>query len=465
MKGLGLVGSGLGVVSMTTPSFHDLDEVIADGQVGQKYPWWIKQRRLEDPTMEIDWSIMQRFDASKCTNGGDQGFLQYVSKEEGAASLARKAERLAQWAKESRPGFSLRDRALRHSNGGVAGVPWTTPVLKSNTYQTLGVPKWEGTPEENSRMLRSALKFFGATMVGYTEFTANIKKLVYTKQYSSPWKEHVFEDVDNEYETSAKIVIPTKFPLWVVTAMSPCALENMKTAPGPLSSRAATGQASNIINYSFNRAQTFLSALGYKCIAGDGNGIAATAGFANLSGLAEAGRRGDAVSPDFGMAMRGQKFLTDLPLVSTPPIDGGIWKFCQSCQKCAEICPSGGISTEPEPTWDNPHPWQAPGKKQYIFDGLSCQALRNEFGDECGLCMVGCVFSKHSEAGVHDFVKAVVANTSLFNSFFKSMDDTFMYGSEFGKTKNPVTGDFNNRAIEWWDLELPTFGFDLGKPM
>jgi len=465
MKALGLGVTGVATTVATVPIFHDLDELMSSEGAAQKYPFWVKKRPLEKPSMDVDYSMMQRFDASKCTNGGNQGYLQYVSAEEGAASLAIKAERYKKWAVEGKPGFSLRDRALRHSNGGVANVPWTTPTAGANSYLDLGIEKWKGTPEENSRMLRSALKFFGATSIGYSEFTQNMQKTIYTKQYSSPWKEHVFEDVDDEYETSAKVVIPMKKHLNIVTAMSPCALENMKTAPGPLSSRAATGQASNIINYAFNRAQTFLAALGYKCIAGDGNGIAATAGFANLSGLAEAGRRGDAVSPDFGMAMRGQKFFTDLPLVPTAPIDAGVWRFCKTCKKCAEICPSDSISMEKEPTWENIYPWQAPGKKQYLFNGLSCQELRNQFGDECGLCMVGCVFSKHSDAIVHDVVKGIVSTSSIFNGFFTSLDNTFGYGSELGKDKNPLTGDFNQKAVTWWNLELPTFGFDLKKPM
>ena len=465
MKALGLVATASSTVAVATPVFHDLDELITADEASSKYPFWVSKRPLENPTMEIDWDMLQRFDASKCTNGGNQGYLQYVSAEDGAASLERKEKRMSQWTMEGKPGFTLRDRALRGSNGGVASTPWTTPASGSSSYMALGVPKWQDSPEVNSRMLRSALKFFGATLIGYSEFTQKIQKMIYTKQYSSPYKEHVFEDVEDEYETATQVVIPMKKQLNIVTAMSPCALENMKTAPGPLSSRAATGQASNIIGYAFNRAQTFLSALGYKCIAGDGNGIGALAGFANLCGTAEGGRRGDAVNPDFGMATRGQKFFTDLPLVPTQPIDAGIWRFCKTCKKCAEICPSGSISIEKEPTWDNIYQWQCAGKKQYLFDGLSCQALRNEFGDECGLCMIACVFSKHSDASIHEFIKAVVSKTFVFNGFFTTMDNAFGYGTEFNKNHNPLNGAFNQKALTWWDMELPTFGFDYKKPM
>ena len=464
MKALGLAGAGIGATAAVAPMFKDLDALAADTSAGQRYPWWVKQREAENPTTEIDWSLMERFDASKCVNGGDAGFLQYVSKDDGAASLAQKAARYAQWTQEARPGFTIRDRAIRDAASGVSNPPWTTPIIKSN-YAALGVPRWQGTPEENSRMLRSALKFFGATSFGITALTPNIKEMVYTKPYSAPFLDFVFEDVDLAYETTAKQVIPTKNPMWIVTIMSPASLENMKTGPGPLSSRAATGSASTLTALAINRAQGFLGILGYQCVAGTVNGVGATAGFASLSGIAEVSRRGDAVSSDFGMCMRGQKFLTDMPLAPTDPVDSGIWKFCASCKKCAAICPSGAISFESDTTWDVTFPWQAKGTKKFQFDGLKCQRNRNDFGDECGLCMGGCVFSKHSSAMIHDVVKATITTTPLFNGFFRSMDDRFGYRVLFNGSNNPTTGAFNDEATKWWDRELSTFGFDFGKPM
>ncbi|XUX00805.1 MAG: reductive dehalogenase domain-containing protein [Dehalogenimonas sp.] len=42
-----------------------------------------------------------------------------------------------------------------------------------------GFPKWEGTPEENARMLRSAMKLYGTFMLGYAPLDSNSKKLVF----------------------------------------------------------------------------------------------------------------------------------------------------------------------------------------------------------------------------------------------------------------------------------------------
>jgi len=65
---------------------------------------------------------------------------------------------------------------------------------------------------------------------------------------------------------------------------------------------------------------------------------------------------------------------------------------------------------------------------------------------------------------VHQLVKSTVSTTSVFNSFFRSMDDRFGYGrTNFGPNNNPTTGLFNDRAADWWDKELPIYGLDLKK--
>jgi len=389
MKNIGLAGAGIGATAALAPSFNDLDELVSDSQGGQTFPWWVKQRPLENPTVEVDWSLMQRFDASKCTNGGK--LTQYVSTDKQTEINTISSTSLQQWLTEKRPGFTLRDRALQVAPSGVSAAPWTTPKPSFSATGS-GVPNWQGTPEENSRMLRSALKFFGATLIGYTELTANVKKMIYTKQYSSPWADFTMENVDLAYETTTKQVIPMNKQMFIVTVMSPVCLESIKTVPGPLSSRTATGNTNNIMAMAFNRVQGFLASLGYQCICGTQNGVGSSPAFAAMSGLAEASRRTDAVSPDFGMAMRAQKFLTDLPLVSTPPIDAGVWRFCGTCKKCADVCPSGAISFDSQTTWDSPNPWQTPGRKQFAWDGVKCQVQRSYFGGECSLCMGLCFF-------------------------------------------------------------------------
>ena len=62
MKALGLAGAGLGAAAAAAPVFHDVDEVISAPTSFMKRPWWIKERDLFEPTTEVDWDIIKRFD-------------------------------------------------------------------------------------------------------------------------------------------------------------------------------------------------------------------------------------------------------------------------------------------------------------------------------------------------------------------------------------------------------------------
>ena len=62
MKGLGLAGAGLGAAAAAGPVFHDLDELAASPTSLVKHPWYVKERELMDPTTEVDWNLMERYD-------------------------------------------------------------------------------------------------------------------------------------------------------------------------------------------------------------------------------------------------------------------------------------------------------------------------------------------------------------------------------------------------------------------
>ncbi|MEA4878603.1 hypothetical protein SDC9_23241 [bioreactor metagenome] len=102
------------------------------------------------------------------------------------------------------------------------------------TPESMGVPKWSGTPEENTQMVRAAMRFFGATDVSVGELNERTKKFVSTYpqggdvKYLDNWpppdtyiKKIVFEDVDQGYSTDTKYVIPNK-PLYCITYSLKC---------------------------------------------------------------------------------------------------------------------------------------------------------------------------------------------------------------------------------------------------
>src|SRR5271169_872611 len=180
MKGLGL--AGIGGAALVAPVFHDLDEVLSSDKANSNRPWWIKERDIENPTTEIDWNVMQRYTSTNSPHNG--GINLYISPADFAAQYGNPAAaNKTQWMLDNRPGYRLIDKALTDQTGLPPGA--TTPWLaaKVSTPTSLGVPKYTGTPEENSRLLRSALKFYGVPMIGYTLLTANTKQLVYADGY------------------------------------------------------------------------------------------------------------------------------------------------------------------------------------------------------------------------------------------------------------------------------------------
>jgi hypothetical protein len=49
----------------------------------------------------------------------------------------------------------------------------------------------------------------------------------------------------------------------------------------------------------------------------------------------------------------------------------------------------------------------------------------------CGICFRECPFSKYDAANVHELIKITASKTSLFNGFFRSMDDFMGYGGQW----------------------------------
>ena len=218
----------------------------------------------------------------------------------------------------------------------------------------LHVPRWNGSPEENARLVRAAIRHFGADQVGFVELNERTRKLIYSHD-ALDGKAIIFEDVDEAYETEKRRVIPNKAQ-WVIVFSVQMSEEQIKlmieSSPTPLAS-AATGLAYARARNILERLQNFLHLLGYQGLMGtwyNGLGIAPALGV--MAGLGELGRTNRIISPVYGPLQRVFKVITDLPLAPTKPIDAGIMEFCRTCKKCAEACPSGALSMEPEPSWE-----------------------------------------------------------------------------------------------------------------
>jgi len=483
MKGLGIAGAGFGSAAVIPRVFHDMDEVIGSPQgVHPKNPWWVKERDFLNPTTEIDWARMQRFEGGKYNPMGSLT-LENQQKINAETSASRKKALL-----ENAPGKTLRDFSLNMSAVGYATTgPWIWgPYVKRAgvkgyflgeqdsimTPEMLGVPRWEGTPEENARMMRSVFQFMGASEVSFGQIIEDsTKKLINlsTSDYG-PDMRIVFEDVNKAYVvddnrppplTTGKMVIPNRCKSVIVFKIRQS--QEMTKKGNGFIARAGSNKAYDQLAITNYRVKAFLNGIGYEAMSGGTYGITcARPGWGTLFGLGELARTQQLIAPTEGPVMRSTAIMiTDLPLPVTNPIDAGTNKFCHTCLKCAQICPSGAIYMGKDPDFiqtpldhtggvtgypaDQLKPElfnNSPAYKRWPLNHFACRSYWAINGASDNWCIGACVFNKFDDSTVHTLVKGVVGTTSVFNSFFTNMDQAFGYAHQ-------PEEDWDN----WWDEE------------
>ncbi|ACZ62529.1 reductive dehalogenase [Dehalococcoides mccartyi] len=467
MKGLGLAGAGIGAVAAASPVFHDLDEVASADSSVAKRPWWVKE--VDKPTIEIDWSKTSSLPFPQEGCHLPPLLADFVGWDRVNAAMAQGVANLNAGAKKtgSREAISLLDTSMQEAAWPhfIAHAGWKEPVYpalegaapipelvgQTYTHESFGVPRWESTPEENFALLKSAMRFFGAGQIASIELDNNVKSMFYPVDasrmfFNGPPMAYGFEDCDNGYVTDTHFIIPNK-ARWVVTYTTPMPKEMYRTAP------SGVCYAANMSRYRLNQetmacVQKFLLGLGYQGLqsAPWPNGICPSPAVATLSGLGEMDRINQCVIPEEGAVVGIYKFITDLPLPVSKPIDFGAFRFCHSCRKCADTCPAKAISFEEEPTWEPAGPWSTSGKKAYYKNEPECKLYQHSTGATCQICTGVCVFNVNTKAMIHEIVKSTLSTTGIFNTFLWKADVAFGYG--------------HHDAAEWWDLDLPRYGFD-----
>ncbi|XUX00147.1 MAG: reductive dehalogenase [Dehalogenimonas sp.] len=486
MKSISFTGGGLGTAAIAFPVFHDLDE-LANSPSGaeDKQPWWVKELEYMDSVTPVEWDQMQRF-----ANYDNEGaHLTPEHKEQRAAKGYQIAkDRIL----NGTPGETLRDRALALSNitpvgqglikmatlgiddrfleaDGIQAMNMTSGLCTMNPNVGIpqGVPSWEGSPEENSRMLRSACRNFGSQAVTTGELNDNTQKLVYKENslaagvLGGKVGDVVFEDVDEPYEVPrVKRVIPTKFK-YVVVAVIGMNTYQLRLAPTSLSS-GGVYKAYHQNDISSARIVRFIRALGWGAVGSIGIfGMEANGAFGELFGLGETGRIHQLITPEWGPLIRKCCVVyTDMPLSVANPIDFGASRFCKTCTKCADVCPGKAIQFG-DRTWDitpttmdagkpdhlDPSRFNAPGKKIWWLNHFACHNYWVENATNCSICSSECVFTKQRLSTIHEAVKPIISSTSLFNGFFTRMDRAFGYGNMGGSVYE-----------DWWNNPRPIEG-------
>jgi reductive dehalogenase len=159
-----------------------------------------------------------------------------------------------------------------------------------------------------------------------------------------------------------------------------------------------------------------------------------------LSGLGEVSRIGEVIlNPFLGPRLKSGVVTTDLPLAHDKPIDFGLQRFCESCNKCARECPSGAITAGPKLMFNGYEIWKSDSQKCATY------RMTTPGGAMCGRCMKTCPWNL--EGLFKDKpVRWAAMNIPQAAPLLAKLDDVADNGS-----LNPV-------KKWWWDLEIEEDG-------
>jgi len=159
-----------------------------------------------------------------------------------------------------------------------------------------------------------------------------------------------------------------------------------------------------------------------------------------LSGLGEVSRIGEVIlNPFLGPRLKSGVVTTNMPMVHDKPIDFGLQKFCEACNKCARECPSGAITAGPKLMFNGYEIWKS--------DSQKCTTYRvsQKNGAMCGRCMKTCPWNLEGLFSESPFRWAAMNIPTTAKTLAK-LDD-FLGNGEI----NPV-------KKWWWDLEMEDDG-------
>ena len=159
-----------------------------------------------------------------------------------------------------------------------------------------------------------------------------------------------------------------------------------------------------------------------------------------LAGLGEVSRIGEVIlNPFLGPRLKSGVVTTDMPLAHDKPIDFGLQKFCESCNKCARECPSGAITAGPKLMFNGYEIWKS--------DSQKCTTYRITVpgGAMCGRCMKTCPWNLEGLFAEAPFRWAAM-NMPRAAPLLAKLDDAV------GR------GGLNPAKKWWWDLELQSDG-------
>lgn len=159
-----------------------------------------------------------------------------------------------------------------------------------------------------------------------------------------------------------------------------------------------------------------------------------------LAGLGEVSRIGEVIlNPFLGPRLKSGIVTTNMPMSHDKPIDFGLQRFCEACNKCARECPSGAITAGPKKMFNGYEIWKS--------DSQRCTTYRvsQKNGAMCGRCMKTCPWNLEGIFAEAPFRWAAMKMPFTAPALAK-LDD--MLGN----------GEINAVKKWWWDLEMENEG-------
>lgn len=155
-----------------------------------------------------------------------------------------------------------------------------------------------------------------------------------------------------------------------------------------------------------------------------------------LAGLGEVSRIGEVIlKPFLGPRLKSGVISTDMPMTHDKPIDFGLQRFCESCNKCARECPSGAVTSGPKLMFNGYEIWKSDSQKCATY------RITTEGGAMCGRCMKTCPWNLEGVFKEKPFRWAAM-NIPAAAPWLARLDDAL------GR------GDINPVKKWWWDLEV-----------
>ena len=144
-----------------------------------------------------------------------------------------------------------------------------------------------------------------------------------------------------------------------------------------------------------------------------------------LSGLGEVSRIGEVIlNPYLGPRLKSGVVTTDMPMAHDKPIDFGLQRFCEACDKCARECSTGAITAGPK---------------------CATYRITTEGGAMCGRCIKTCPWNLEGIFAETPFRWAAM-NVPAAAPALARLNDALGWGG------------LNPAKNWWWDLELENDG-------